>query len=72
MVKCRALKKKFHLTISSVAFSFDYNLNIFSFTLSLFLGITYSKILKSVVRELLAKVMASLIQMIFLNYTTLL
>lgn len=72
MVKCRALKKKFNLTISSVAFSFDYNLNIFSFILSLFLGITYSKILKSVVRELLAKVMASLIQIIFFNYTTLL
>lgn len=69
MVRFRALQDS-HSSASSAAFSFDYYLDTFSFTLSLSLKITYSRISKSVARELLAKVTASLIQMVFLNYVT--
>lgn len=69
VVRLRALKES-QSTTSSVGFSFDYDLDVFSFTLSLSLKIIYYTILKSVTRELLAKVTASLTQMVFLNYVT--
>ena len=69
VVRFIALKES-HSTTSSIGFSFDYDLAVFSFTLNLSLKIIYYRILKSVTKELLAKVTASLTQMVFLNYVT--